>query len=118
MSVICGIALFAGLFNGVAIILMVQDIEVQRKRFRRYLKQIDTNGGITEEVGWWEMRYGFFVRSGWLFWMPSESDRPDLAMYPELVLIRQMIKKDWRIIAWLSLIFVPSIVTFWLCVRS
>jgi hypothetical protein len=114
MQVLAVTAFIIGLLTGVLLILMVQDIEVQRKIFRRYVKQIDENGRIQSEVRWSEMKYGFFIRSGWFYRMPSREERPDLAYYPELLEVRNRIGQNWRIIQWLVGLLVVCSGAFWM----
>jgi hypothetical protein len=114
MQVLAIAALLLGLAVGVALLLLIQDIEVQRKMFRRYVKQVDEHGRILSEVKWGSMKHGFFIRSGWLYRMPSIEDRPDLAYYPELVDIREKIQQNWRMVPWLLAVLMLCGVILWL----
>jgi hypothetical protein len=107
-------AFLTGVAISAALLLLLQDIEVQRKMFRRYVKQIDEHGRILSEVKWAQMKHGFFIRSGWLYRMPSTEDRPDLAYYPELVAIRGKIRQNWRMVPWLAGVLAVCGVVYWL----
>ncbi len=104
MHLFAVISMLLALVSGVLLVLMLQDTEIQRKTFRRYVKQIEEYGHIRSEVKWGEMKYGFFIRSGWLYRMPSQDERPDLACYPELVVIREKIRRNWRVLPWLAVV--------------
>jgi hypothetical protein len=92
------VALRIGLFSGVTLVLMLQDMDVQRRRFRRYVKQIEELGRIMSKVTWSQMRDGFFIHSGWLYRMPDFTERPDLALHPELVSIRRIIRRNLSVV--------------------
>ena len=116
MAVLVVISIVIGLLSGVFLVLMFQDTEIQRKIFRRYVKQIDEYGRIRSEVKWGDMKYGFFIRSGWLYRMPSQEERPELAHYPELVAIREKIRLNWKVMPWLLCVLLVCAATCWLSI--
>ena len=103
MEVLMVTALILMLLSIVVTVLMLSDIEIQKKRFRRYVKQIEEVGRIEKSVGWWDMKSAMFVRSGWWYVLPDPDKRPDLYSYPELREIRGIVLKNWKIIPWVAL---------------
>lgn len=117
MQVFAAISLFGTLVSFAVLVLVLRDIDVRKKMFRRYVKQIDESGRITEEVSWWAMRYSFFVRSGWFYRMPSSKQRPDLRFFPELVRLRDEIERNWKLVPRLAVALALSLLLFWFGVR-
>lgn len=113
-----GLSLVLSLLVWAILLLMVRDIEVQKRIFRRYVKQLDEEGLISKKVTWGEMRYGLFIFPAWFYRFPNPANRPDVYSYAELREIRENVKRNWKVIAWLAPAFVILVcVAFWPVMR-
>lgn len=109
MSPVLIVAILFAFASGVITLLVLEDIEVQKKQFRPYLKQIEKDGSIHTKTSWIRMKFTPFVASGWFFRFPSTEERPGLDFYPELLEIRSNVKKNWNILIWSVSALVASI---------
>jgi hypothetical protein len=105
-----GFAMIVFIFSGAVLALMLQDVEVQKRTLRRYIRRLDKEGQLGKLIGWFGMKHAPFVRPAWFFKVPKPEERPDLYSYPELVEVIERIKRNWVIIGWISLVFIPSAV--------
>ncbi|MBK8227589.1 MAG: hypothetical protein IPK70_10495 [Flavobacteriales bacterium] len=97
---------------------MVRDTEVQKRMFRRYMKQLEGEGRISKQVTWGEMRYGLFILPAWFYRFPDPVTRSDVYSFVELREIRENVKRNWKVIAWLAPAFLVLIcIAFWPVMR-
>ena len=88
---------------------MLKDVEVHKKIFRRYVRQIEKTGGVEKKVNWWEIGHSLFVRSGWLYFLPSPNERPDLYAHLELREISEKINRNDVVIRWVGALFLGCV---------
>jgi hypothetical protein len=96
------------LFSVALLVLMIQDVEIQKRMLRRYMRRLDKEGDLGTSIGWWTMKFTPFVRPAWFFNVPSPERRLDLYSRPERVEIIEKIKRNQHIIKWILVVFVPS----------
>lgn len=90
--------------------LMLQDVEIQKRILRRYMMRLEKNGELGEPIGWYSMKHAFLMRPAWFFKVPSPEQRPDIHSYPELVVVIDRIRRDWVVIGRILIVFVPAAV--------
>ncbi|MBK9177235.1 MAG: hypothetical protein IPM46_13060 [Flavobacteriales bacterium] len=100
------------LFSGTLLSLMLQDVEMQKRILRRYMRRLDEDGHPGNPIGWWAMKFTLFVRPAWFFTLSKSEERPDLYSIPELVDVIEKIKMNYRVIKWVLLVFMPSAAVF------
>jgi hypothetical protein len=69
-------------------------------------------GQLGKPIGWYAMKHSPFVRPAWFFKIPKPKERPDLYSYPELVEVIGRVKRNWGVIRWILLVFIPSALIF------
>lgn len=109
LDIVLGIALLLSIASGVAVLLILRDIEVKKKMFRRYVAQIDKEGSIHTKVSWHQMKNAMFIWPAWFYRLPNQTSRPDLTHWPELVEIRGDLRGNWKILRWSVLTLLVSI---------
>jgi hypothetical protein len=80
------------------LVLLISDIETQKRIIRGYIKQLDRNGGIMNEVTWEQMRSAIFVLPAWFFRIPDRNTRPDIYSYPQITEVILKVRQNWRLI--------------------
>lgn len=106
MEILTIVLLFTGMTSLIILVLLLQDVEVQKKMFRRYVRQIEKFGRIESKVTWRQMKRAMFVWSGWFYLLPEPDARPDLYAYAELRMIRANIRKNYQLLLWVGTTFV------------
>lgn len=109
---IFAIATIVFIFSGALLALMLQDVEVQKRTVRRSMRRLDKEGQLGYPIGWYAMKYAPFVRPAWFFKIPKPDERPDLYSYPELLEVIGRIRRNWSVIRWILLVFIPSAIIF------
>jgi hypothetical protein len=94
MEILTIVLLFTGMTSLIILVLLLQDVEVQKKMFRRYVRQIEKFGRIESKVTWWQMKRAMFVWSGW-FYHPSNRSHLDLVVVQSERILR-MIGRGYR----------------------
>jgi len=108
MALVFAVTLILFLFSGVLLMLMLNDLEVQKRMFRRYMQRLDRDGILGLPIGWLAMKFSPFVRPAWFFRLPKPSERPDLYNYSELVEVMARIDRNRFVIKRILLVFLPS----------
>ncbi|MBK7102326.1 MAG: hypothetical protein IPH63_11155 [Flavobacteriales bacterium] len=109
MEILTIVLLFTGMTSLIILVLLLQDVEVQKKMFRRYVRQIEKFGRIESKVTWWQMKRAMFVWSGWFYLLPEPDARPQVSVYWLVGLrkvIRANIRKNYQLLLWVGTTFV------------